>query len=824
MEENIIKMEDEAVLGLKVNPKLWISTGRSRFETSWKSKPITWGKLIQRLSKPTRTQETQAEYMKLSKSKQDQIKDVGGFVGGVLSDGIRKNGHVKTRDLLTFDIDNAPTDLREQLRANPEFAFAWLVYSTHKHRPDAQRVRLIIPVSRTLSPEEYEAVMRMLASEIGMTYFDPTTFQPARLMYWPSVSRDGKYLFDFEDSDKVLNPDTILSKYEDWHDTTQWPVCDGELRPEHIKKDKQADPTKKEGAVGLFCRTYDVPAAINEFLPDIYKPVDGKSDRYTYTKGTTSAGLVIYDDGLFCYSNHSTDPIHGLDVNAFDLVRLHLFGNLDEKAKPDTPVTKMPSWKAMTDLIAKDKGCIKTRDAEKAKELSDDFDEPLTDPDEWMLRLERTKKGDGAEIKPTIKNLKRILKNDPKLRGIAFDQMAHSVVIRDGQQVPWRKDAGAWTNADDAELYVYLSEIYSDSFKRQDVSDALTAVANLRGFHPVREYLSKLPAWDGIQRMETLFIDYLGAQDNIYTREATAHWLEAAVLRATSYHKIKFDYMPTLSGPGGIGKSTLIARLGGEWYTDDMSFDDMRDKTAAEKVQGVWIVELGELKGMRKADLDAIKSFLSREVDRYRPSYGRIPEARRRGCVFIGTTNADDYLRDTTGNRRFWPIPVSGKGIKKPWDITKDEVDQIWAETLQQVKDMSLKQGDLILSSDAQAIADERQMQAMEHDERTGMVQEYLEKRLPDGWDQMQIYDRRAWLDKYDEHLRKGEAVHPREYVTVLEVWAECLHEDPTKRKRTDSEDVKRMLLDLGWDSSGRARRTEPYGMQKYYILKNKQK
>ena len=217
-QDNILKMEEKVVLGLQHDPTIWISEGASRFSTSWKNKKIRWAELLARLKNATMTQETQAEYMKMSKPQQDQIKDVGGFVGGTLKSGRRKSDTVELRSILTFDLDFAPKDFVETMQL--EAPYAWAIYSTHKHKADNPRLRLIVPLDRDVNPEEYEAIMRKMAEGIGLEYFDSTTFQPSRLMYWPSYSRDAEYVFEYNDA-KLLSADKILgtkfgSRRRDW--------------------------------------------------------------------------------------------------------------------------------------------------------------------------------------------------------------------------------------------------------------------------------------------------------------------------------------------------------------------------------------------------------------------------------------------------------------------------------------------------------------------------------------------------------------------------------------------------------------------------------
>lgn len=799
MANTVTALQAKSLPGIKHNPALWISTGESRFSVKWKNKQIRWSELLARLQAATMTQETQAEYLKMTKAQQDKIKDVGGFVGGTLSDGHRKTDTVKIRTMLTFDLDTAPADFVVDMQINAPYA--WAVYSTHKHTPEKPRFRLIVPLSRHVSPDEYEAVMRKLAEEIGLKYMDSTTFQPARLMYWPSYSRDAEYVFEYND-DELLDPDEILARYPDWTDISYWPVCPDEVRVQKKRTDKQQEPTAKKGPVGTFCRTYDVPAAIAEFLPDIYEPVEGKDDRYTYLHGTTHGGLVIYDGGAFCYSNHSTDPVHGMDLNAFDLVRLHKFGAEDETAAENTPTTRLPSYKAMIELIRTDKNCIRTYDADRRGSAAEDFaDEP---DHEWRLDLSRTKKG---EVEPTIDNLLMILRMDEQLKGIRYNMLSRCTETTEA--APWQKKAGEWSNQDDSELYIYLSIGYCN-FKRQDLADALVTVSRERAYHPIREYLKSLPEWDGVNRADRILIDYLGAEDSDYTKEVTKRWLIAAISRVMR-PGCKFDYVPVLSGPAGIGKSLLIARLGGQWFSDNLSFDDMRDKAAAEKIQGTWINEISELKGMRKMEVEGVKSFISRQEDIYRPAYGRRVEHIKRGCVFIGTSNADDYLKDTTGNRRFWPVEVSGKSKLKSWDITEDVRAQIWAEAWYYYD--VLDDTDLILGAELEAIAAEKQIQALESDERMGFVEEYLDRLLPENWAEMDLSDRRFWLDSDN-----GEGTVRRETVCVMEIWTECFRNRKEDKKRADSDDIVRILQQLGWKREDRATMRVPlYGVQGVY-------
>ena len=165
---------------------------------------------------------------------------------------------------------------------------------------------------------------------------------------------------------------------------------------------------------------------------------------------------------------------------------------------------------------------------------------------------------------------------------------------------------------------------------------------------------------------------------------------------------------------------------------------------SAEKLQGFWILEIGELAGLKKTEIETLRGFISRQNDVFRASFGRRATPHLRQCIFIGTTNAEHgYLRDTTGNRRFFPVKVSGNSEKKPWQITQNEIDQIWAEALVYYRNKE----PLILDEQTEKLAKKLQREAMETDEREGMVREYLETLLPVNWNEMSLYERRNFLD-----------------------------------------------------------------------------
>ena len=764
---------------------LAIAYGGSCHAKQWSNKTITFDELCERLKTTVRTPETVAEYQKMKKSDRELAKDKGGFVGGQLAGGRRKNESIISRSMLTLDADSAPTGFID-LYCN-KAAYASCLYTTHSHTSESVRVRIIIPLTRDVTPEEYIAVSRYFANDWCIDYFDICSYKPNQLMYWPTTPSDGEYVFKRTEGE-WLNPDEVLKKHPEWRDISLLPTCKKESAAKANVRKKQKDPLEKKGVVGAYCRAHTITEIMEQELSDIYAPSANGSGRYDYIKGESTAGVVVYDD-KFAYSHHATDPAGGMLLNAFDLVRVHRFGD---------------DFSAMNEYALKD-------NAVKAQLLKDRQDTATEEFTDWHDRLSYEKNG---TLVSSLSNLLIILENDELINSISYNLLSNSVEIKD--DVPWVHGEGSWRDADDAQLACYIEEKYG-SFSARNLQTALTKVADDRKFHPIREFLEKLPPWDGISRVDTLYIDYLGAEDNEYTRAVARKALCAAYKRVYE-PGIKFDTMTVFNGPQGKGKSTLIARLGGTWYTDSVSLTDMNDKTAAEKLQGYWFIEIGEMAGMKKADLDRMKAFVSRLDDKYRASFGRYVTSHPRQCIFFGTTNAiDGYLRDITGNRRFWPVRTPGGEEHHPWELTKYDIEQIWAE----VKELA-KTEDIVLPRALEKYAERERQLAMETDEREGLVREYLETLLPSNWENMSLFDRRDFLENPDSPMHpEGTAV--RSNVCNMEIWCECFGNRKEDIRKIDSYAIAAIMSRIdGWSKPDNFRKYKLYGRQRVYNRVNK--
>lgn len=758
-----------------------IAYGNSRMDKKWKNSDISWDEFCSRVKTTQRTTETVEEYRKMRKGGQDSIKDVGGFVGGHLKDGRRKKGNVLSRSMLTLDMDYGTSGIWEEICTF--FPYQCCIYSTHKHTPENPRLRLIIPLFRDVGEEEYAAVSRMVAKEIGIDLFDDTTYEPERLMYWPSTSRNGIFVYEEKDG-SILDPDVFLNIYDDWRDTSTWPVSSrqSEILDRSLKE--QADPLSKQGVIGTFCRTYSVSTAIDTFLKDIYEP-SAMIGRYDYIPADSSAGVILYDD-KFAYSHHATDPASGRLLNAFDLVRIHRFGHLDDRATESTPPSKLPSFINMCEFAIQDDEVKAQFTKERMEQASIDFTE-----DNWQTALELDKQG---KIKDTLDNIVLIIRNDSDLESIAFNKHRDGIDARDG--LPWEQMKGGWNDSDNAALKVYLSNKYG-IYSPTKTKDAILAVAAERSYHPIKEYLDHLPEWDGTDRVETLLIDYFNATDSSYTRAVTRKMMVAAVARIV-HPGTKFDSVLILNGPQGIGKSTFFAKLAGDWFSDSLTLTDMKDKAGPEKLQGYWILELGELAGMRKTDVEVVKSFISRSDDKYRASYGVNVESHPRQCIIVGSTNAESgFLRDITGNRRFWPVRISGDGKRKAWQMSVYDVEQIWAETLV----LYAKGEKLYLEGSDVELATNEQADAMESDEREGLVRTYLDTLLPDDWNDLSLYERRNYLNGSEFGGESRVGTVERTLVCNMEIWCECFGRDASAMKPADSYAIAGIMKKInGWN------------------------
>lgn len=781
----------------------------------------TWAQFTELLATPRRTAETMAEYAAMSKEQRGAVKDVGAFVAGTFRGNKRKKELLEARCMVTLDFDAATPDTIEALR-DSEHCVA--VYSTHSYTPKEPRVRAIFPLTAPIEPALYEPLARALASEIDIEAADTCSFSPAQLMYLPGVSCDGEYLF-FTVDEEPVNPQELLSLYYNTPENpAEWFYASGEehtATPWTADGTKPEDPRAKKGLVGNFCRAYGIDAAIEQFLPD-YFVSSNIPGRYTYKGGSSVAGAVVYDN-LWLYSYHNTDPYKGRLLNAFDLVRLHKFGTLDV-ASSETDITRLPSYEAMMRFAAQTDGVTKLR---AACFLDDDDDGAENTPEAQeqlasvMAQLDCDKKG---KPYPNAANVRRIIRNDGFLNfsAVRHDRFSDRTFI--AGKLPWSsaKIGELWSDTDDGQLRSYIARKYGITNISVIEDEKNNFIADCCSYHAVTDYLDRC-VWDGKPRLDTLFIRTLGAVNTPLTRTLTRKSLCAAVARVYT-PGCKFDNITVLKGGEGIGKSTLLARLGGKWFSDSLC--TVEGKEAMEAIQGKWIIEIAELQALKRSEITAVKSFVSKQSDSFRAAYARNAVTRPRQCVFFATTNEQDILSGYTGNRRYWIIECAGSKVATPsFDLTQDEIDQVWAEAKYR-----FQQGEsLFLTPEDTEELKNVQVAYRTDDPRKSLIENFLRTPVPSYWYEMDRADRlKKLLDRPFNPLPDAYATPPersrlRDRISGIELFAECFQRPIDKNSTYEV----RGLLDIvrtceGWEDAVYAqKRDKAYGAVRCLVRTN---
>jgi len=709
------------------------------------------------------------------------------FVGGALRGTRRARGEVVNRSMLTLDADNGDEFL--WLRFTTLYPdLAAVMYQTVSWSEDKQKLRIVAPFSEPVSAIMYEAIARKFVIELGEHYFDKTTIQPERGMYMPTLPKDVPHLPERQDG-APLDVAAWVRDNPWWVDTKQWLKFKSEKEVHVTEGNKLPDPREKDGIVGRFCRACgDIHGAITKYLPDKYIRFNDR--QYSWAHGTAlSGGLLLYDNAQYAYSLHATDPISCRECNAWDLVRIHMFGEMDKDAAPDTPIGDMPSQKAMEAWASALPEMQEKTTAEAAgvfdadeTDNTDNLDNIDDDPDAWLKKLVKGKNG----LVDVRDNYVLILQNGAFKDVLAFDEFKHRISIR--KNLPWRKmddthhkEYEAWQGFDDREAMVWLESNFRLSSSVRFV-DALTHVARRNPFHPIKEYIESAP-WDGVERLETLFVEYLGAEASEINRMFTRKQFIAGVKRIYE-PGCKHDYVLILVGAQGGFKSSLLARMGGEWFNDSLkNFDS---KEAGEMLQSAWLFEFGEMSAYKKSEIEDVKQFITKTTDSYRVAYDREVSDFPRKAIFFGTTNEEEFLRDKTGNRRFWCIRINPKKRTKNLfkELTDKLVQQYWAEAY-----YYYKQGeDALIPEHMISQVEESQAQFEETDATIGVIE--------------------AWLEGDTDSI---EEIPDR--ICAATVWCECLHKNLSDLKH-NAKDITRVLRkQKDWIYVGK-KRVPNYGVQ----------
>lgn len=782
--------------------KYTLSVAGSSASLKWATVKYTWSDFLERLNRDIRSTETMRDFDRLDRTARANLKDVGGYMAGELSGARRLKSAVLSRSMITLDVDYA--DSLFPVEFDTRFpGVAAVIYNTRSDREKSRRFRVVIPFAEEVQDAaQYEAAARKMAELLGIDLFDPTTFQAERMMYWQSLSSDQPKVFEVFEGEPI-SAEYLLSLYgnnEEWRDIRNWAFKSDQEKETRaiVSKAMAQNPREKAGLVGAFCRAYSVPAAIEKYLSDVYEIAPG-NDRYTYKAGHSVGGMIVFDD-LFCFSYHSTDPISdGHAYNAYDLVRVHKFGHLG----------KEDSAKEMNKLVCADKECVKdmvTPDADL-----DDFDDygdaVKSDSTKEVTELVWDLDGKGNK-QVTVNNFVNAFKSDPLLNGLlAYDMLKETIVFTRPSFTAKGSKKGDLVNDTDISIIKGRIERMHGIYNDAKLNDAIEQVSSDNAFHPIKLYLESL-TWDGVPRIDTFLVDYMGAEDNAYTREAFRKTLLAAVTRIYEPGR-KFDTALVFYSEQGVGKSTLIQRLSKGWFNDSLT--NLSGKESYEAIQFAWLVELAELSALRKSDVEAVKNFISKREDTYRGAYARRVKTHKRQCVFFGSTNDDEFLKDATGNRRFFPVEV--KRTRKTRLIFEPEfdaiVDQLWAEAME-----GYMLGEaLTLSDEAEAIAGGTREEFTERTPIQGLIEEYLDRLFPADYEDRFLAQR---LDFLNGDLGE-EGTETKNSFSLIELWTEALGRRKDEYTVVKARELSNAVKALkGWKRDKQARQ-KIYGPQVIY-------
>lgn len=782
--------------------KYTLSVAGSSASLKWTTVKYTWSDFLERLNRDIRSTETMRDFDRLDRTARANLKDVGGYMAGELSGARRLKSAVLSRSMITLDVDYA--DSLFPLEFDTRFpGVAAVIYNTRSDREKSRRFRVVVPFSEEVQDAaQYEAAARKMAELLGIDLFDPTTFQAERMMYWQSLSSDQPKVFEVFEGEPI-SAEYLLSLYgnnEEWRDIRNWAFKSDQEKETRaiVSKAMAQNPREKAGLVGAFCRAYSVPEAIEKYLSDVYEIAPG-NDRYTYKAGHSVGGMIVFDD-LFCLSYHSTDPIaDGHAYNAYDLVRVHKFGHLG----------KEDSTKEMNKLVCADKECVKDMVTPDAN--LDDFDDygdaVKSDSTEEVTELVWDLDGKGNK-QVTVNNFVNAFKSDPLLNGLlAYDMLKETIVFTRPSFTAKGSKKGDLVSDTDISIIKGRIERMHGIYNDAKLNDAIEQVSSDNAFHPIKMYLESL-TWDGVPRIDTFLVEYMGAEDNAYTREAFRKMLLAAVTRIYEPGR-KFDTALVFYSEQGVGKSTLIQRLSKGWFNDSLT--NLSGKESYEAIQFAWLVELAELSALRKSDVEAVKNFISKREDTYRGAYARRVKTHKRQCVFFGSTNDDEFLKDATGNRRFFPVEV--KRTRKTRLIFEPEfdaiVDQLWAEAME-----GYMLGEaLTLSDEAEAIASGTREEFTERTPIQGLIEEYLDRLFPADYEDRFLAQR---LDFLNGDLGE-EGTETKNSFSLIELWTEALGRRKDEYTVVNARELSNAVKALkGWKRDKQARQ-KIYGPQVIY-------
>lgn len=762
-----------------------IFTAPKRDSRHWSRGTVTWGEIVSWMDSPGDQKES-GNYLLGTLEKTTTMHDRA-RPDELCTNYHRRKQAVVSRSAITLDVDHPADGFAEGVEL--AFPYAVIIHTTYSSTPSEPRYRLIIPVDRELRPDEYitasNAIMQMLGDG-----FDRSSQEPERYMFRPAAQKAGWFQHWVVDGDPAP-VEWLLESFEE----------DLRAKPMPSAGRNKRDPFEIEGTIGAFNKAYEDLDLLIETYELPYEKVD--EDRYHLVGATSQAGMGPVRDtaGLF-YSHHANDPAFGKTCSAFDLVRLHHYGHLDDDVDPSTPVNKMPSQLAMLEeavvdhrVVAQLVGLDFAAEMDELAE-TDDGEGAAVD---WRSRL-RLAPRTGAML-DVIKNWDLILQHDPALETIYYNQMSLSPEAR---WLPWRDnldDQPEIQEYDRLEFQDYVERSYGVRPPRGRTDALLDIKAGRNPLNPVKDYLLGLE-WDGNPRLETCLP---GVKVTDFTRRVARMSMMAAVARMMD-PGCKWDHTLVLYGDEGLGKSWWINRMA-KGHSSSLGRIDSKDTLLI--MQRSWIMVADEGHSLKKADSDAMKEFLTETKDVFRMPYAKetLPHPRR--CVIWSTTNDETFLRRQRGNRRFLIVECSEKvDFDK---FTTEYIDQVWAEAVALYKS---GEQELWLDDDASVEAAIERERFVEEDSLAGIIQEFLDQLVPMDWWSKSPEQRVAWMSDRDQGFEpEGDVQSNR--TCSMQIWVEALGRRKGDHRRVDlleiTEAIKRVP---GWVVEEGRHRVPGYGPQ----------
>lgn len=751
----------------------------------WKPGRVTWGELQDWMAHPASTKAC-GNYVLGTFAKTTVIhKDADGQPMLPCNHTHRTKTAVRTRGALTLDVDYPDQGFEADAVMLLPYAFA--MHNTHSSTARAPRYRLIIPLDRPVAPDEYHTAAGAVMQLLGEHQFDAGSVQPERYMFKPAAGDPDSYTHVVV-AGPLASADTLLADFQ--ADLSALPAP-------KVHKNKR-DPFAIEGTIGAFNRAYEDVATLIEAYDLPYEDAGG--GRWQLVGASAAAGMGEVSPGLV-FSHHANDPAYGVTCSAFDLARLHLHGELDQDAAVGTPVNRLPSQKAMLETA--------TQDVQVVRELvGSDFTQEMEatadaiTSDNWRLgfKLESST----GHPKDDIRNWDLIADNDQAFQVLQFNEMSMAIEITG--DLPWRKLAPGretFTSGDRSALALHIEREYHIRPGRSYLDDLVSDKALPRRVNPVRDYLNTLQ-WDGVPRVETCLP---GVAPTRYTRMVARKSMVAAVARMLD-PGCKWDHMLVLYGKEGLRKSYWVDQMA-KGYSATLG--RLGDKDTLIIMQRAWIMTSDEGHSLRKADFDQQKEFITRTADIFRMPYEREAAVHKRHCVIWGTTNDEVFLRKQEGNRRF--LIVHCEETADEAKLTDHYVDQVWAEALH-----LYKAGERLYLDDTEgALASKARESFTEEDALTGIIDSYLETKVPDNWDELSPEGRQMWLLNAQDGFAPG-GTQAINQVCSLQVWMEAMGRRRGDHKRIDLLEITNALKALpGWRSLPGNHRLPGYGPQKVF-------